>query len=165
MYNSGVATGGSRGAECHPWQRKICQKSGKKSRKIGKKEGKSGRKSKNRQGSFTLPLLTDSAGYATDVQPASHLWLSHPPPCPPWQANGRILSRGLSCHSLENAFVKCHKKVSNFNYFTLNLTNDTIAVTTLSHSKNECDVTAYIMLGTVEMHVLFLVGRKYAYEY
>ena len=40
--------------------------------KIGEKEGKnrkkeeeSGRKGKNRDGSFTLPLLTDRAGYAT----------------------------------------------------------------------------------------------------
>ena len=44
--------------------------------KIGKKEGelgkyrknreKSGRKGKTREGSFTLPLLTDRDGYATD---------------------------------------------------------------------------------------------------
>ena len=58
---SGVATGVARGADCHPWQRKICQKSG----KIGEKEEKSGRKGKNREGSFTLPLLTDRSGYAT----------------------------------------------------------------------------------------------------
>ena len=48
---------------------KICQKSGKnqeKSGKIVKKEEKSGRKGKNREVSFTLPLLTDRAGYATD---------------------------------------------------------------------------------------------------
>ena len=37
-----------------------------KSGKIGKNEElKSGRKGKNREGSFTLPLLTDRAGYAT----------------------------------------------------------------------------------------------------
>ena len=65
---SGVATRGSRGAECHPCQQNICQNSGKKrekSGKIGKKEGKSGRKGKKREASFTLPLLTDRAGYAT----------------------------------------------------------------------------------------------------
>ena len=33
---SGVATGGARGAECHPWQRKKCQKSGKRGKKSGK---------------------------------------------------------------------------------------------------------------------------------
>ena len=34
-----------------------------------KKEEKSGRKGKNRKGSFTLPLLTDRTGYATDCRP------------------------------------------------------------------------------------------------
>ena len=58
---SGVAIGVARWAECHPWQRKICQKGG----KIRKKEEKSGRKGKNREGYFTLPLLTDRTGYAT----------------------------------------------------------------------------------------------------
>ena len=76
-WHSGVATGVARGAECHPWQRKNCQKSGKirkksgnigkSSGKIGKKEEKSGRKGKNREVSFTLPRLTDRAGYATDM--------------------------------------------------------------------------------------------------
>ena len=59
---------GCRGAECNPWQRKNCQKSGKrggKSGKIWKKKEKSGRKGNNREGFFTLPLLTDRAGYAT----------------------------------------------------------------------------------------------------
>ena len=36
-----------------------------KSGKNGEKEDKSGRKGKNREVSFTLPLLTDRAGYAT----------------------------------------------------------------------------------------------------
>ena len=36
-----------------------------KSGKIGKKEEESGRKGKHRDGSFTLSLLTDRAGYAT----------------------------------------------------------------------------------------------------
>ena len=60
---------GVRGAEYHPWQQKICQISGKrgqKSGKIRKKEEKSGRKGRNWEGSFTLPLVTDRAGYATD---------------------------------------------------------------------------------------------------
>ena len=34
---------------------------------IGKKGEKSGRKGKNREGSFTLPLLTERASYATDL--------------------------------------------------------------------------------------------------
>ena len=34
-------------------------------RKYRKKEEKSGRKCQNREGSFTLPLLTNRAGYAT----------------------------------------------------------------------------------------------------
>ena len=38
---------------------------GEKREQIRKKEEKSGRKGKNREGSFTLPLLTDRAGYAT----------------------------------------------------------------------------------------------------
>ena len=41
-------------------------KSGKNQEKSGKKVEKSGRKSKNREVSFTLPLLTDKAGYATE---------------------------------------------------------------------------------------------------
>ena len=36
--------------------------------KSGKKEEKSGRKGKNREVSFTLPLLTDRAGYATALR-------------------------------------------------------------------------------------------------
>ena len=39
----------------------------KKRKKLGKKREKSGRKGKNQEGSFTLPLLTDRAGYATAV--------------------------------------------------------------------------------------------------
>ena len=66
ILSNGIATWGSRGAECHPWQRKICQKSGKNQEKSRKKEEKSGRKGKSREGSFTLPLLTDRTGYATD---------------------------------------------------------------------------------------------------
>ena len=68
---SGVATGGSRGARCPPRQWKISQKlrkRGKKSGKwgkIGKKREKIRKRRKNWEGSFTLPLLTDRAGYAT----------------------------------------------------------------------------------------------------
>ena len=69
--NSGVATGVARGVECHPWQRKNCQKSWKKGEKSGKnreKRGKIGKNRKNLEISFTLPLLTDRAGYATDFE-------------------------------------------------------------------------------------------------
>ena len=48
-----------------PWQ--ICQKLGKRGEKQGKirEKGKLGRKGKNREGSFTLLLLTERPGYAT----------------------------------------------------------------------------------------------------
>ena len=68
---SGVATGGQ-GGRVPPLTAKILPKIGKKrgkSGKIGKKEAKSGRKGQNREGSFTLPLLTDRAGYATAGNP------------------------------------------------------------------------------------------------
>ena len=61
--------GGSRG-RVPLWQRKICQKSGKRARKSGK-AGKIGKKRKNRgkeehrEVFFTLPLMTDRAGYTT----------------------------------------------------------------------------------------------------
>ena len=58
---SGVATRGSRGLSA---QQKNCQKSGKRERKSGKR-GKNREKEENREGSFTLPLMTDRAGYAT----------------------------------------------------------------------------------------------------
>ena len=35
--------------------------------KEGKNQEKSGRKGNNREGSFTLPLLTNRAGYATEI--------------------------------------------------------------------------------------------------
>ena len=59
---------GGKGGRVPPLTMKICPKSGKKREKIRKKrekEDKSGRKGKNREVSFTLPLLTDRAGYAT----------------------------------------------------------------------------------------------------
>ena len=65
---SGIATGGSKGAEwqCPSWQQKIEKKFGKNRGKSGKhqeKEEKLGRKGKNWEGSFTLSILTDRAGY------------------------------------------------------------------------------------------------------
>ena len=69
-----VASIGARGAECLPWQPKKVskiwkkeEKIGKKRRKIEKKEEQSGRKGQNRDVFFTLPLLTNKAGYATDI--------------------------------------------------------------------------------------------------
>ena len=60
---------GCKGGRALPLTAKNLPKSGKrlrgKIRKIAKKEEKSGRKGKNREGSFTLPLLTDRAGCAT----------------------------------------------------------------------------------------------------
>ena len=72
---SGVASIGARGDRVPPLTVKIVSKKGKnweKERKIGKnqeKEEKSGRKGQNRDGSFTLPLLTNRAGYATGAIP------------------------------------------------------------------------------------------------
>ena len=70
VINSGIATvaeplGGQRGQSATPDSKKIAKIRGKKSGKIRKKEEESGRKVKNREGSVTLPLLTDRAGYAT----------------------------------------------------------------------------------------------------
>ena len=71
---SGVASTGASGVQCPLDSKKIVKKReklgeiGKKRGEIRKKSGKeekSGRKGKNREGSFTLPLLTDRAGYAT----------------------------------------------------------------------------------------------------
>ena len=44
------------------------KKRGRKSGKIGKKREKSGKRGKNQEGSFSLPLLTDRAGYAPGFQ-------------------------------------------------------------------------------------------------
>ena len=60
--------GGSRGQSATPNSEIFAKKSGKrreKSGKIGGKKEESGRKGKNQEGSFTLPLLTDRAGYVT----------------------------------------------------------------------------------------------------
>ena len=65
IVSSGVATGGSRGQSV-PLDSETIPKNREKSEKIRKKEEKSGRKDKNQEGSFTLPLLTDRAGYAAD---------------------------------------------------------------------------------------------------
>ena len=54
---------GGKGGRVPPLTEKNLPKIGKKRVKIRKKEEKSGRKGKNQEGSFTLPLLTDRAGY------------------------------------------------------------------------------------------------------
>ena len=60
---SGVATwgGGYVGQSATPDNEKIA----KIREKEGKNQEKSGKKEESREGSFTLPLLTDRAGYAT----------------------------------------------------------------------------------------------------
>ena len=71
LLYSGVATGGSRG-RVPPLTAKNLPKIWKKREKIRKnreREEESGRKGKNREGSFTLPLLTDRAGYDTNTRP------------------------------------------------------------------------------------------------
>ena len=61
---SGVATGGLRGQSAPLTAKKIA-KNREKEGENEEKEGKIEKKRTNRQGSFTLPLLTDRAGYAT----------------------------------------------------------------------------------------------------
>ena len=61
------------------------EKSGKREEKLGKieKRRKIGKKGQNREGSFTLPLLTNRAGYATGrAVPASSTQNT-----PPWYSN------------------------------------------------------------------------------
>ena len=70
MLVSGVATEVARRGRVPPLTTKKMpkiEKKREKSGKIRKKEEKSGRTGKNREVSFTLPLLTDTAGYATDA--------------------------------------------------------------------------------------------------
>ena len=64
LFYSGVPTWGSRGQSATPDSEKFA-KDQEKEGKNREKEEESGRKGKNREGSFTLPLLTDRAGYAT----------------------------------------------------------------------------------------------------
>ena len=68
VINSGVATWGQ-GGRVPPLTARNLPTIGKKREKIrknrGKKEKESERKGKNWDGSFTLPLLIDRAGYAT----------------------------------------------------------------------------------------------------
>ena len=63
---------GGQGGQSAPLTAKKLPKIEKKGEKDGKKREKIGKKRKNREGSFTLPLLTDRAGYATDAQ---KLWI------------------------------------------------------------------------------------------
>ena len=56
---------GGKGSRVPPLTAKNLPEIGKKRGKSEKREEKSGRKDKNREGSFTFPLLTDRAGYAT----------------------------------------------------------------------------------------------------
>ena len=69
---SGVATGGGGKGHSAPLDRekfaKNCEKEGV-NQEIAGKRGKKLGKRKNRKGSFTLPLLTDRAGYATGHRP------------------------------------------------------------------------------------------------
>ena len=62
---SGIATGGSREGRVPPLTANNLLKIGEKREKIRKKKEKIGKKRKNREGFFTLPLLTDRAVYAT----------------------------------------------------------------------------------------------------
>ena len=60
---------GGKGGRVSPLTaKKKCQKSGKRGKNQEKLGKKSGKKRKNREVSFTLPLLTDTAGYATGIQ-------------------------------------------------------------------------------------------------
>ena len=63
---------------CQSWESKgrIWEKKGKNWEKMEKEE-KSGRKGKNRNGSFTLPLLTERASYATVLTPPHTTCICH----------------------------------------------------------------------------------------
>ena len=98
------------------------------------------------------------------VRPASHLWLSHPsmstcdgPMEGFCQEDGVAILLKMLLWNVTKRWVT--------SIILLWIWQMILAVTTLSHSKNGCDIIAYIMLGTVEMQVLFLVSRKYASEY
>ena len=69
MLSTVVWPRGGQGGRVPPLTAKnLLKKSGKRREKIRKNRGKkeeSERKGKNQEGSFTLPLLTDRAGYAT----------------------------------------------------------------------------------------------------
>ena len=65
-FLSGLATRGGKGRQSATPDSEKIAKNQEKEGKIRKKEGKSGRKGKIRESSFTLPLLTDRAGYATE---------------------------------------------------------------------------------------------------
>ena len=58
---SGVAMG----AECHPWERKKCQKSGKRGEKSGKKRKNREEKAKIRKVLSLCPSWQDGVGYTT----------------------------------------------------------------------------------------------------
>ena len=77
-WDSGVATGGHGGTECHPWQQKNCQKSGKRAKKLGKKSKNWEEKAKIGKVLSLCPLI-DRAGYATAARPSilSHSNLLH----------------------------------------------------------------------------------------
>ena len=81
VFPSGVASIGERGASA-PLTAKNLPKIGENQKKIWKKEEKSGRKGKNREDSFTLPLLTVRGLAATLLVSPSPLWLPPPPPPP-----------------------------------------------------------------------------------
>ena len=69
VCDSGVATLGARSTECHLDSEKLAknqEKEGKIRKNRGKKR-KNREERQNREGSFSLPLLTDTAGYATGV--------------------------------------------------------------------------------------------------
>ena len=70
---------------------KIGKKKRKKSGKIGEKEEKSGRKGKNREGSFTLPILTGRSGYATMAEFRSFVKYT--------KSNTKNIMKSISIHS------------------------------------------------------------------
>ena len=66
------------------------------------KEEKSGRKRKNREGYFFLPLLTDRAGYTTDLQ---HINLSSPVHWPKHVTDSEFDSLLLNNNNNKNSSV------------------------------------------------------------
>ena len=103
-----IASGEGKGQSAPPWQRKNCQKSGKKrdiqeKRKYSKKGKNLGRKGKNWEGSFTLPILIDRAGYAT----AKGFLKNH-------RANKRLAFTNLSAALMQNSNIEMNIWLLNF---------------------------------------------------
>ena len=111
--------GGKGGQSATPDSKKIAKnqeksgKNGKNSGEIRKKEEKLGRKGKNQKISFTLPLLTDRAGYATENRCRQKTLLEKDEQlchfCEKTFENAELKTKHeLECDDVDNVNNKCH---------------------------------------------------------